>query len=139
MNLLLNNCSAVLNNIGRWFGDYIPAQTSISKQVSNMVGFKTAGASAPQDPSFSGENPQVHLSQASPEQAAPVIPVILNLQTLTWQAVVFIIWFIGAAVLSVLLIHRIVFVRRLIVRSEPARNRYAHIVDQCRQQLCIGR
>ena len=130
MNLLLNNCSAVLNNIGRWFGDYIPAQTSISKQVSNMVGFKTAGASAPQDPSFSGENPQVHLSQASPEPAAPAIPAISVSQALTWQAVVFVAWFTGAVVLLVLLIHCILFVRRLIDQSEPAKSRHADRLKQ---------
>ena len=139
LQLMLPPAFSLPTGIGHWFGDYIPAQTSISKQVSNIPQFKPAGASAPQDPSFSGENPQVHLSQASPEPAAPALPVISDLQTLTWQSFIFIIWLIGAAILTVLLIHRILFFRRLITQSEPAKDRYADILDQYRQQLGIGR
>ena len=139
LKLMLPPAFTLPTGIGRWFGDYIPAQTSISQQISNTARLKPAGASAPQDPSFSGENPQVHLSQASPEPAAPAIPVISDSQALTWQAVVFLIWFTGAAALSMLLIHRILFVRRLIAQSMPAKDRYAGILDQCRQKLDIKR
>ena len=114
LKLMLPPAFSLPTVIGHWFGGYIPAQISISKQVSNMVEPKPAGASAPQDPSFSGGIPQVRLSQANPEPAAPALPVISDSQTFTWQAVVFVIWFIGAAVLSALLIPRILFVRRLI-------------------------
>ncbi len=114
LKLMLPPAFSLPTGIGRWLGNYLPAQTSISKQVSNMARPKPAGASVPQDPSSSGEIPQVHLSQASPEPAAPAFPVISDFQALTWQAVVFVIWFIGAAVLSALLIPHILFVRRLI-------------------------
>jgi hypothetical protein len=110
---MLPSAFSLPTGIGCWFGDYIPAQTSISKQVPNKVWFKPAGASARQDPSFSGEIPQVHLSQASPEPVAPAHLAIPRFQALTWQAVVFVLWFIGAAALSLLLIQRVVRLRSI--------------------------
>jgi bla regulator protein BlaR1 len=130
LKLMLPPAFSLPTGIGRWFGDYVPAQTSISQQVSNTARLKPAGASAPQDPSFSGEFPQVHLSQASPEPAAPALPVISDSQALTWQAIVFVIWFTGTAVLSVLLVHCVLFVRRLIAQSEPAKNGHADRLKQ---------
>ena len=121
LKLMLPPAFSLPTGIGHWFGEYIPAQTSISKQFSDIIQLKHAGASAPQDSTLSAEIPQVHLSQANPEPAAPAFPVITDFQALTWQAVVFVIWFIGAAVLSVLLIHRILFVRRLIAQNKAIR------------------
>lgn len=139
LKLMLPPALSLPTGIGHWLGNYLPAQTSISKQVSYIARLKPAGASAPQDPSLSAEIPQIHLSQVNPEPAAPAFPVISDSQAFTWQVVVFVIWFTGAAVLSVLLIHRILFVRRLIAQSEPVRKRYADILDQCCQQLGIKR
>ena len=137
--LILPPAFSLPTGIGRWFGDCLPTQTSLSKQASNIVLSKPAGASTPLDINRSAEIPQVHLSQDSPEPVAPASFVISNLQALTWQAAVFIIWFIGLAVFSVLLVHRILFVRRLIAQSEPAKNRHTDLLDQCRQRIGIKR
>ena len=108
LKLILPPAFSLPTGIGHWFGDYIPAHASVTKQVSNTIWSKPAGASAPQDSNVLGTNPQVHLSQTSPETAAPAISVnSSDSQPLTMQAVVFAFWLIGAAALSILPVQQI--------------------------------
>ncbi len=139
LKLMLPPTFSLPTGIGHWFGDYLPARSSITEQVSSMVRLEPAGAPAPEDSTLSAEIPQIHSSQINPEPAAPAAPAFSDLEALTWQAVVFVIWLVGATVLSVLLIHRMLFVRRLIAQSEPAKSQFIQMLDQCRQQLGIKR
>jgi beta-lactamase regulating signal transducer with metallopeptidase domain len=150
LKLMLPPAFSLPTGIVHWFGDYLPAQASISKQVSNIVRPESARAPVPEESTLPAEIKQIHPRRANPEPAAPAAPAFSGLQALTWQAAVFVFWLMGAAVLSVLLIHRILFVRRLIAQSEPARDRFSaqsepardrfsEILDQCRQQLGIKR
>ena len=85
------------------------------------------------------EIPQNQLPQTTAELTGSATPVISYMNTLTWQAVVFALWFVGVLVFSALLIQRILYVRRLIGRSEPAENRFAEMLNQCREPVSIRR
>ena len=139
LKLMLPPAFSSPTGIGYWFRDYLPAHSSVPAQVPNMIQLEPTGAPAPEDSTIAAEIPQIHPSQINPEPAAPATPAFSDFQALTWQAVVFVIWLVGVTVLSTLLIHRMLFVRRLIAQSEPSKNRYAEIVDQCCQQLGIKR
>jgi len=139
LKLMLPPAFSLPTGIGYWFRDYLPAHSSVPAQVPNMIQLDHAEATKPEDSTFSAEIPQVHPYQSNPEPAAPTVSALSELEGLTWQAVVFIIWFLGVAALSILLIYRMFFVRRLIAQSEPSKNRYAEILDQCCQQLGVKR
>ncbi|MHC4325341.1 MAG: hypothetical protein ACYSUX_13845, partial [Planctomycetota bacterium] len=125
LKLMLPPAFSLPTGIVHWFGDYLPAQASISKQVLNMARPEPAGAPVPEESALSAEIPQIHPPKINPEPPARVAPAFSGLHALTWQAAIFVFWLMGAAVLSVLLIHRILFVRRLIAQSEPARDRFS--------------
>lgn len=139
LKLTLPPAFSLPTGIGYWLGGYLPAQTSIPKQVSNMASPERTVAFPPENSPITAEVPEIQSFQVNPEPITSAIPVISDSQALTWQAVVFVIWSIGAAILSLLLIRRLLFVRRLITQSEPAKNSYINILDQCRQQLGIKR
>jgi beta-lactamase regulating signal transducer with metallopeptidase domain len=85
------------------------------------------------------EIPQDQAPQTTAESPSPAMPVVSHLNTLTWQAVVFVLWLVGVLIFSALLIQRILFVNRLIAQSESAENRFTEIVNQCSEKMGIHR
>ena len=139
LKLMLPPAFSLPTGIGYWLGDYFPAQASVPEQVSNTTSPEHTIVIPQENSPITADVPQIQSFQINPEPITPAIPVTSNFQAITWQAVVFVIWFIGVAVLSILLIRRLLFVRRLIIQSKPAKNSYINILDQCRQQLGIKR
>jgi len=137
--LILPPSLSLPTGVGYWFGYHLSADSVVLEVPSNTAPPKLVGAPVSEHRAMTAEIPQIQPPQSNPEPAAPATPAFSNFQALTWQAAVFILWLISAAVLSVLLIHRMLFVRKLIAQSEPSKNRYAEILDQCRQQLGIKR
>jgi len=71
------------------------------------------------------------------EAAAPVHPPAA--ETLTWQAIVLIIYAGVTFAMLLLLVQRILFVRGLIRQSKDAGSDLAGVLEECRQQLGISR
>jgi beta-lactamase regulating signal transducer with metallopeptidase domain len=164
--LILPTTLSLPTGIGYWCGSSlspkklisIPITDSTSSPESTMSGISEHFAA-------SAEPSLIHPSQAPPEKAAAITPVIskdsaittdphphppsesgtqiasavTTLPPITWQAIVFLIWLVGALVFSVLLIQRMLFVLGLIAQSEPAKARLLETLKQCRQQVGIGR
>jgi len=59
--------------------------------------------------------------------------------SVSWQAVMFIIWLAGAAAFAVLLLQRLWFVREVIAQSEPANERLSEVLQDCRMRLGLRR
>lgn len=70
------------------------------------------------------------LESASVATAEPGISI-------TWQAVVFLIWLIGVFVLSVLLLQRFLFVKSLLAQSDTANGSLQETLNRCRQQVGV--
>jgi beta-lactamase regulating signal transducer with metallopeptidase domain len=125
--------------IGYWFGDYLSTDSPVLERPTNVVQHEPVIASTPGDFALSTEVRQIQPSHISPETASPVTSAVSSLDSLTWQAVIFLLWLLGVLVLSVLLIQRMSFVKRLVAQSEPANERLLGMLEECRCQIGIGR
>ena len=137
--LILPPTFSLPTSIGYWYGDYLSNDLPVLQQVSKMVRPEPAGAPALEDFMPSTDNPRVQPSETISETTAPVTFAVSGLNPLTWQAVVFGLWLVGVLVISVLLIQRMSFVKGLIARSEPAKNRLVDMLNQCRRQVGVRR
>jgi beta-lactamase regulating signal transducer with metallopeptidase domain len=124
---------------GYWQGKILPAAQPASEQESNVSQHKATGRPVIEDTPLPIEATQIQPSQISSMPTSPTISVVSCLNTLTWQAIAFILWFVGVMVFSILLFQRIIYVRRLITQSKPADNRFVEILNQCRQQIGVRR
>jgi len=137
--LILPPTFSLPTGVGYWSGDYLSANSPVLQQVSSVVRPEPARAPAPEDFALSAEISQDQPSQKNPENAAPVTSAVSDLETLTWQAVVFGLWLVGVLVISVLLIQRMLFVRGLVAQSASAKNRLPDMLNQCRRQVGVRR
>jgi beta-lactamase regulating signal transducer with metallopeptidase domain len=78
-------------------------------------------------------------SQSPPAPATLIESIMTTLSVISWQSIVFLIWFVGVLVFSMLLIQRMLSVLGLIAQSEPAKGRLLEALNQCRRQVGIGR
>jgi beta-lactamase regulating signal transducer with metallopeptidase domain len=161
--LILPPTLSLPTGIGYWCGDFLSSdsfnfrQASIiaqqesfeipaiqdfpeSSEVPAINESMDSGGIATSQNSFKfAEVPQIPPSKAMVETTVPTVPENPTLNPITWQAAVFLIWFVGVLVISVLLIQRMLFVRGLITQSEPSDERLKEMLNQCRRQLGIGR
>jgi beta-lactamase regulating signal transducer with metallopeptidase domain len=72
-----------------------------------------------------------------PVRAVSQPPAASPRVTLTGQGVLFLLWLVGVLVLSVLLLQRVCFVRRLIARSTPAGEPLLDLLSRCCDQMHI--
>jgi len=115
--------------IGYWLGDYLPSEVSIAKLVPQIE------ETAPIDIYIL---PQGYIPLETPmmnETAATGI----ELESISWQGLVFSGWLVGMLVLLVLLVRRVCFVRGLIAQSRPANERSLDMLDECRFRIGIRR
>jgi len=75
---------------------------------------------------------------AETSQLPPVTITVTPVTPITWQAVVLLAWAVVVLVMTVLLIQRAVFVRRLVAQSEPAPATLVDLLVQCRRQIVVG-
>jgi beta-lactamase regulating signal transducer with metallopeptidase domain len=71
----------------------------------------------------------------SATSAAPVQPTVLP----TWQALVLLAWMAAVALMVVLLIQRVFFVRALLAQSQEAPDALSALLEQCRRHIGVRR
>jgi beta-lactamase regulating signal transducer with metallopeptidase domain len=112
--------------IGYWLGDYFPSESSIAKLVPQ------AKATVP----MFIDIPQGHVFLETPIMNETV-PAGVELESISWQGLAFSGWLVGMLVLSVLVIRRYCYVKRLIADSRPANERSLEMLDECRRRMGI--
>ena len=125
--------------IGYWFGDALSADPVISEELSTGTPLQSAAFPASEPLVESAEIPLTESSGINLEPDTPSAPVVSPVTSLTWQAVVFLLWLAGISAFSVLLLRRINFVRRLIAQSSLAEGQLPAMLNQCRHELGITR
>ncbi len=143
--LILPPTLSLPTGVGNLVGDYFTTGSPVLEQQFNITQNDPVIVSSTQEPAEPVEIPMVQTTPAFSEpvtSATPDIPAVFagtGLNALTWQGIVFMLWFVGVLVITVLLIQRVFFVRGLIAQSEPAGNRLADILNQCREQVSVRR
>ncbi len=157
--LVLPPALSLPTGIGNWLGEYFVVNSAAIESHANNF---TKEIPVPADPinvvshgntQFSPRQIQQLQSDSrpvTPEVSSEIqnsetlqkntpVEVSANSVSLIWQGGLFLIWFVGVLVLFVLLVQRIFFVRSLIAQSEPAKNRFLEILEECSKQLGISR
>ena len=129
--LVLPPTLSLPTGIGYWVGDRLPAAASISDRAFDVAGLEHTGPS--------GEMPQVRPAEDITENDALITPADSAPTPLTWQAILFILWFVGVFAFLVVLIQRVKFVRGLIAVSSPAKEELLGLLEQCRRQIGVRR
>jgi len=113
--------------IGYWLGDYFPSDVSITKFLPQTEEAVPTAIYMPQR--YILETPTIN----------ETVPAKVDLESISWQGLVFSGWLVGMLVLSVLLVRRFYYVRRLIANSRPANERSLEMLDECRCRIGIRR
>ncbi len=127
--LVLPPTLSLPTGIGYWFGDHLPAVSSISDRAFDVARLERM--------SPSGEMPQVRPPQNITEIDALTAPADSALTPLTWQAVLFVLWLVGVLAFLVVLVQRVRFVRGLIAVSSPAKEELLGLLEQCRRKIGV--
>ncbi len=127
--LVLPPTLSLPTGIGYWFGDHLPAASSISDRAFDMAGLERASPSA--------EMPQFRPARVLPDNDSSMMLADSALTPLTWQAVLFILWLVGVLAFLVVLVQRIRFVRGLIAVSNPAKKELLGLLEQCRRKIGV--
>ncbi|UCC99760.1 MAG: M56 family metallopeptidase, partial [Phycisphaerales bacterium] len=114
--------------IGYWLGDYFPSEASIARFVPQP---KEAVPMVI-------DMPQWYTSLEMPATNERVATGV-ELESISWQGLVFSGWLVGMLALLALLVRRICFVRRLIAQSRSANERLLEMLQECRCQIGIRR
>ncbi|MHC4426456.1 MAG: M56 family metallopeptidase [Planctomycetota bacterium] len=114
--------------IGYWLGDYFPSDVSIAKFVPQTEEAVPMVINIPQWYTFS-ETPTMN----------ETVPTGIELESISWQGLVFSGWLVGILVLLAILVRRIYFIRGLIAKSRPANERSLEMLEECRCQIGIRR
>ncbi len=135
--LVLPPSLSLPTGIGYWQGEILPAAPLVLEQASRVIADEPAGPLVPGDTLLRVEAPQAQLSQTNHEPVDSITTALSTLNSLTWQAAVFVLWLAGVLVLSTLLIQRMLHVRRLISRSKPEENSFSEMLNLCREQVGV--
>ncbi|MFH1718179.1 MAG: M56 family metallopeptidase [Planctomycetota bacterium] len=126
--LILPPTLSLPTGIGYWAADRLPVVSSQQFDVAEPV---VMGASA--------EMPHAKSSESIVEHAPLAATANTPLTSLTWQAVLFILWFVGVLAFLAVLLQRLKFVRGLVARSSLAPNDLLGVLEQCRLQMGVRR
>jgi len=113
--------------IGYWLGDYFPGDISVAKlmpEIEEAVPLVI-------------DIPQWYLLETPPMNETATTGV--ELESISWQGLVFSGWLVGMLVLLTLLVRRICFVRELIAQSRPANERSLEMLQECCCRIGIRR
>jgi len=113
--------------IGYWLGDYFPSGASIAKFIPQTQEAAPMIIDVPQWYSL------------ETLAANKTVPAGIKLESISWQGLIFSGWVLGMLVLSVLVVRRFYYVRRLISNSRPANERSLELLDECRRRIGISR
>ncbi|MHC4111706.1 MAG: M56 family metallopeptidase [Planctomycetota bacterium] len=138
--LVLPPTLSLPTGIGYWCGSSLSPKKIMSKPiVDSMSTVESIVPDISEDYAINSKPAQARQFQTTGATISPVTPAVSNLPPITWQAIVFLIWIVGALVFSILLIQRMFFVLGLIAQSESAKRRLLETLNQCRRQVGIGR
>ncbi len=112
--------------IGYWLGDYFPSESSIARLMPHTEDALPMAIIIPQGHIFF-ETPTMN----------ETAPAGVELESISWQGLGFSGWVLGMLILSVLVVRRFYYVRRLIANSRPANERSLEMLDECRCQVGI--
>ncbi len=137
MKLILPPSLSLPTGLGYWRGKILPASMVVPEQSSAMAQPEPSALPVFEDKPLPAEALPIQSFQTATEPTSPPTPIVPRLNAITWQTVVFVLWLVGVIAFSVLLIQRILYVRRLIVQSEPAENRFTEMLNRCRERVGI--
>lgn len=138
--LILPPTLSLPTGVGYWCGNSLSPTKIMSRPiVDSMSNAEAIVPDISEDFAINSKLSQARPFQTTPATIAPFTPAVSNLPAITWQAIVFLIWLVGAIVFSVLLIQRMFFVLGLIAQGEAAKGRLLETLKQCRRQVGIGR
>ena len=138
--LILPPSLSLPTGIGYWRGDILSAVPPVlEEKLTNTRHEFTEPPLVISGTPILLEIPQNQLPQTTAESTGPATTVVSQLNTFTWQAIVFVIWLVGVLIFCALLIQRVLFVRRLIVHSEPAESQFSERLNQCRRNIGVCR
>jgi Tol biopolymer transport system component/beta-lactamase regulating signal transducer with metallopeptidase domain len=129
--LVLPPMLSLPTGIGYWLGDHIPAATNVSSGTFDTVALEHARPS--------GEMPHVRPSENVDGENTTMASTDKGLTSLTWQAVVFLLWLAGVMAFLAVLVQRIMFVRGLVAAGCPAGDELTDLLEQCRRQMTVKR
>jgi len=127
--LVLPPTLSLPTGVGYWAGDHLPSALNVSSRPFDAPGLERSGASGER---FHGR-PSDDLAKGNPLVAATNTPVT----ALTWQAILFALWLVGVLTFLALLFQRARFVRALIAASNPAKEKFAELLEECRRQIGV--
>jgi len=135
--LLLPPTLSLPTGIGYWCGDYWPAKPT-STEVPSLPPVEYTEVLPTVHSVISSEPLEVQPVDAPVEPPAPAISVVVPAPpSVSLEAGIFLGWFFGVLVLTVLLMQRAWFVRGLITQSEPAEGKLTDMLTDCCRQLGI--
>jgi beta-lactamase regulating signal transducer with metallopeptidase domain len=138
--LILPPTLSLPTGIGYWCGSSLSQKKIISKPITdNTSNVESIMPDMSEGSAINSQPAQARPFQTTPATIAPVGSVVTGLQSISRQAIVFLIWLVGVLVFSVLLIQRMFFVLGLIAQSEPAQPGLLEMLNHCRQQVGIAR
>ena len=151
--LILPPTLCLPTGIGYWCGLDLP---SITNQAQNQPATELAAIDSSQSlqppvalgisdkitvtsPDTAHTPPLATVTVIKAEDESSLLAPAAEIAPITWQAVVFLIWFVGVLVLSALLFQRFLFVKGLLAQSDTATGRLRATFEQCCQQVGINR
>jgi beta-lactamase regulating signal transducer with metallopeptidase domain len=130
-------------SLGQWFGDKLayvgisriapkieaigPAPAAVSPAIIDTSHIETSGDRL----SFTSIAPEI--------EPLLVEPATASITPLSWQGAVFLLWLAVVIAMGILLLHRTVFVRRLIRQAYDANNLMNESLEYCRKRMGIRR
>jgi beta-lactamase regulating signal transducer with metallopeptidase domain/Tol biopolymer transport system component len=136
--LVLPPTLALPTGIGYWLGDRPSIAPPVSEQPLEAVGFE------PPEPSQVATHAQPSNETSPSRPPAPALepdglatPAASSVTPVTWQAILLLLWFVGALAFAALLVQRVRFVRGLVAASVPVRAELLSLLAQCRTRIGV--
>jgi beta-lactamase regulating signal transducer with metallopeptidase domain len=139
LKLLLPPTFSLPTGIGYWVGDRLPVATSVSERTSLPIEQGRLERHPRAAPPASGTLPTVQASTNTTTPAAPAAPAVVAPASLTWQAIVLLLWSAGVLAFLALLAQRLRFVRGLVAASTPAGQELLGLLEECARQMGVRR
>ena len=135
--LVLPPTLSLPTGIGYWCGDYWPANPT-STEVPSLPPVEYTEELLTGYSVMPSEPLEVQPVEVPVEPPAPAISVVVPASpSVSWEAGIFLGWFVGVLVLTVLLMQRAWSVRGLIAQSQPAESKLTDILSDCCRELGI--
>jgi serine protease AprX len=122
--------------IGYWLGDYFPRGISTAKftpHTEDIAPMMQIDEVLP----MVANTPQRYVLDTYPVNER--MPAGVELESISWQGMVFSGWLLGMLVLSISVVRRFYSVRRLIANSRSPNERSVEMLDECRRRMGIRR